>query len=119
LQFTQGILNGKTPATLPQLAGANVTFALNLPSPAGAEKPSQFITTSELEFNGNADTAGTQTASATIPPQISNPGSFGGTGAPPCTPIYDANGNLACVNPVNTGVTDGDPSQEGGQPPTP
>jgi hypothetical protein len=117
LRFSQGILNGRVPATLQQLAGANVTFALNLPSSAGATTTSQFIMTSELEFNGTVDTASTQKASTTVPPVITNPGSFAGSGNTPCTPFYNADFVLTCLNPVNTGISDGDPKQEGGQPP--
>ena len=81
LVFSKGILNGKVPATLQQLAGAPITFALNLPSPAESTTTSQYITTSELEFNGTMDTASTQNASTTIPPVVTNSGSLGGPGA--------------------------------------
>jgi hypothetical protein len=111
LQFTQGVLNGKKPATLQQLAGANVTFGLT----------SQYITTSELEYNAttNSDTADTQTASTTVPPSIGNPAFFTGSGAPPCTSFINAFGMLECESPVDTGIKDGSVCDEGGQPSLP
>jgi hypothetical protein len=116
IQFSQGILSNGAPATLQQLAGAGITFVLSNASPAGTVTTSQYITTTDLVFNGsNADTASTQSASTTVPPQINNPSAFAGGGQVPCTPFYDANGNLTCLNPVQTGITDGDPNSEGGQ----
>ena len=120
LQFSQGILNGKVPATLQQLAGAKVTFALNLPSAGGSTTTGQYITTSELEFDStkNQDTANTQNTSTTVPPVVTNPGSVASSGSPGCTPIVNNFGFLVCQNnPVNTGISDGNVCLEGGQPP--
>jgi hypothetical protein len=117
LTFSQGILIGRVPATLQQLAGANVTFALNLPSASGSTTTGQYITTTELEFDSTTgqDTASTQTTSTTIPPTVTNPVSIAGSGAPPCTPIVNQFGMLVCQSPVNTGVADGNACSEGGQ----
>jgi hypothetical protein len=120
LKFSQGILKGTVPATLQQLAGANVTFALNLPSAAGTTTTGQYITTSELQFDSatNQDTASTQNASTTVPPVVTNPGAVASSGSPGCTPIVNNFGFLVCKNnPVSTGVSDGNVCQEGGQPP--
>jgi hypothetical protein len=120
LKFSQGILKGTVPATLQQLSGANITFALNLPSAAGSTTTGQYITTSELEFDSttNQDTASTQNASTTVPPVVTNPGAVASSGSPGCTPIVNNFGFLVCKNnPVNTGVSDGNVCQEGGQPP--
>ena len=119
LKFSQGILKGTGPATLQQLAGANITFALNLPSAAGSTTTGQYITTSELEFDSatNQDTASTQNASTTVPPVVTNPGSIASSGSLGCTPIINQFGMLICRSPVTTGVSDGNVCQEGGQPP--
>jgi hypothetical protein len=121
LQFSQGILNGTVPATLQQLSGANVTFALNLPSTAGSTTTGQYITTSELEFDvtTNRDTASTQNASTTVPPMVTNPGSVAASGNPPCTWTLNNFGFLVCQNnPVTTGISDGNACAEGGQSPS-
>jgi len=111
LTFSQGVLSGKVPATLQQLAGANITFGLNPPSSAGSTTTSQFIATSELMYNGTTATASSQTTSNILPPPVvMNPQPLG----PPCTPFWDANGNPSCK--FDYIVVDGDPSTEGGQP---
>jgi hypothetical protein len=117
LTFSQGILKGSTPATLQQLAGANITFALNLPGTAGSTTTGQFITTSELEFNSTTgqDTASTQTASTTVPPTVTNPGSIAPSGGPGCTPFINNFGFVVCSDPVQGGIADGNACAEGGQ----
>jgi hypothetical protein len=113
LQFSQGVTSHGLPVTLPQLAGAYVTFALNL----GTTTTSQYITTSQLMCNSGECTAGSQTTSPTLPPpQITNPVNFPGNGNPPCTPIRDANNNLICQDFAAAGTVDSVPCDEGGQP---
>jgi hypothetical protein len=114
LQFSQGITKNGLPVSLQQLAGANVTFALNL----GTTTTSQYITTSQLMCDSGECTASSLTTSPTLPPpQITNPASFPGTGMPPCTPVRDANNNLICQGFAAAGTVDSVPCDEGGQPP--
>jgi len=110
IEFSQGVLDCNVPATLQQLAGAYITFGLILPS-SGSTTTSQFLTTSELMFNGTTDTASSQTTSNMLPPPVI-------TGTPavsglPCTPFWDANGNPYCN--FDYIIVDGDPTTEGGQ----
>ena len=114
LQFSQGVTSHGVPVTLPQLAGAHVTFALNL----GTTTTSQYITTSQLMCNSGECTAGSQTTSPTLPPpQITNPVNFPGSGNPPCTPFLDSSNNLICQDFAAAGTVDSVPCDEGGQPP--
>jgi len=118
-QFTQGITKSGAPVTLQQLEGSVITFGLSNTSPTGTVTSSQLITTSELVFNGTIDTASSTTTSPMLPPPVlGNPGAFGGTGGMPCTPVYDANSNLICLDPTAYGTVDTNPCGEGGQPPT-
>jgi hypothetical protein len=118
LTFSQGVLKGSVPATVQQLGGAPVTFALNLPSTTGSTTTGQYIATSELEFNSatGQDTASTQTTSTTIPPTVTNSGSVAPSGSPGCTPFINNFGVLVCTSPVDSGIEDGIACEEGGQP---
>lgn len=111
LDFTQGIVKapgevngGKKPATPNDIttAGAQITYKFS----------DGLIITSTLTGSFFL-TADSQMPDPMVPTQI-DPTLFVGTGNLPCTPLPTT--PPTCPDPNTTGVSDGDPSQEGGQP---
>jgi len=117
IEFTQGITNHGSPATLDELAcgvnppagtcnGAQVTFIF----------ADGYATTSALTPNGSGQlVAGSQTPNPRVPSQIVSPSTAPGSGKLPCTPFFNADFVLTCLSPVDTGISDGNASEEGGQ----
>jgi hypothetical protein len=120
LFFTQGIVGapgqvgsqGKT-VTLDNLvsAGVNITYKFS----------DGLIITSTLTGSSTQGflSANSQNPSSTVGTQI-DPAIFASVvGAPPCTPTVSFDGTVeiigACPDPYVTGVSDGNPSEEGGQ----
>jgi hypothetical protein len=117
IEFTQGITNHGSPATLDELAcgvnppsgtcnGAQVTFIFT----------DGYATTSALTPSGFGPlVAGSQFPDPREPAQVTSPNTVPGSGNMPCTPILNQFGILNCLNPISTGISDGNPSEEGGQ----
>lgn len=104
--FSQGILNGNHGALLSDLCGAKVTYIFS----------EGYITTSAIgpaPCSGTSLAADSQNPDPTTPPQISTQigNNFVGASNQGCT--VDSTGK--CSDPTMTGVSDANPSQEGGQ----
>ena len=86
--------------------GAQVTFIFT----------DGYATTSALTPSGSGQlVAGSQFPDPRAPSQVTSPNTVPGSGNMPCTPILNQFGMLNCLNPINTGISDGNPSEEGGQ----
>jgi hypothetical protein len=114
LFFTQGIVGapGQVGSSAKTVmlddvvnAGANITFKFS----------DGLIITSALSLQFGELVANSQNPSSTVPAQI-DPTIFVGTGALPCTPTFNPlTESVGCPNPNDTGISDGNPSEEGGQ----
>jgi hypothetical protein len=112
VRFRIGVTIGGTPITIDELAGGDVTFIF------GSDT---YATTGALmgPVAGQL-TAGSQQPDLRIPSRYIDPSRVVATGSPPCT--VDAGQRVeahttGCPDPRRTGIEDGDPSHEGGQPP--
>jgi hypothetical protein len=117
VRFTIGITIGGAPLTIDELAGGDVTFIF------GSDT---YATTSALTGPVSGQLmAGSQQPDLRIPSSYVDPSRVLATGSPPCTVAVDTSvavrpaqtATTGCPDPRMTGIEDGDPSQEGGQPP--
>jgi len=108
VEFSIGIRSHGAPITIDQLtAGAKITYVFD----------DGYQTTSALklcDFSSQVVCASPQTPDLTVASQIVNPDTFQGSGrTPPCTPLPGSGG--VCPDVAQTGVSDADPTHEGGQ----
>jgi hypothetical protein len=118
VRFTIGITIGGAPITIDELAGGDVTFIF------GSDT---YATTSALTGPVSGQLmAGSQQPDLRIPSRYVDPSRVLPTGNSPCTVVADSglthgpswhHATTGCPDPRMTGIEDGDPSHEGGQPP--
>jgi hypothetical protein len=114
VKFTIGILIGGGPITIDELAGGDITFIFG---------PDTYATTGALTgpVSGRL-MAGSQQPDLRIPSRYVDPSKVAGTGESPCTVAANLTHGpvrvhtTGCPDPRMTGIEDGDPSHEGGQP---
>jgi hypothetical protein len=117
VRFRIGISIGGAPITIDELAGGDVTFIF------GSDT---YATTSALTGPVSGQLmAGSQQPDLRVPSRYVDPSRVLPTGNPPCTVEVDTSlarrptlhHTTGCPDPRMTGIEDGDPSHEGGQPP--
>lgn len=113
VRFSIGITIGGAPITIDELVSGDVTFIF------GSDT---YATTSALTGPVSGQLmAGSQQPDLRIPSSYVDPSRVLATGSPPCTVAVDVTFARAvttgCPDPTMTGIEDGDPSHEGGQPP--
>jgi hypothetical protein len=117
VRFRIGITIGGAPIIIDELAGGDVTFMF------GSDT---YATTSALTGPVSGQLmAGSQQPDLRIPSRYVDPSRVLATGSPPCTISLDTSvarrpaqtATTGCPDPRMTGIEDGDPSHEGGQPP--
>jgi hypothetical protein len=114
VRFTIGILIGGGPITIGELAGGDITFIF------GSDT---YATTAALTGPVAGQLmAGSQQPDLRISSRYVDPSKVAGTGASPCTVAANlTHGPVSvhttgCPDPRMTGIEDGNPSHEGGQP---
>jgi hypothetical protein len=116
VKFTIGIRIGGDPIEIDELAGGDITFIFG---------PDTYATTSALTGPVSGQLiAGSQRPDLRVPSRYVDPSKVTGTGQPPCTVQIDPSRSrrstkvhtTGCPDPRMTGIEDGDPSHEGGQP---